>query len=66
VELATAVAGGQDEIVKFRRNTAHVEDGDVLAAVFVRGARGGESELQAALATGFKLRGGVGDGCGFL
>jgi hypothetical protein len=62
VELSSAVARHEDEVVEFGRHAAHVEDDDVLTAVFVGGARGGEGELEAALAAGFKLRSGVGDG----
>jgi len=39
----------------------HVEHGDVLAAVVVGRARGGQRELEAALASGFKGSGGVCD-----
>jgi hypothetical protein len=64
MELSPAVAGDEDEVVELRRDATHVEKDDVRAAVVVGGARGGESELQAALAAGFELRGGVGDGRG--
>jgi hypothetical protein len=65
VELPTAIAGGQDEIVEFARKRPHVEDGDVLAAVVGSSARGGKGQLQAAGAARFKIGRGVGDGNSF-
>ena len=61
VELPAAVAGGEHEVVELGRQRPHVEHGDVLAAVVGGGPRGGQGELQAALAAGFEIRQGVGD-----
>ena len=62
VELAAAIARGDHEVIELGREGPHVEHGDVLAAIVGGGPRSGQGELQAALAAGFEIRQGVGDG----
>src|SRR5262245_38907367 len=62
VQLPSAVAGYQDEIVKLRSGAPHVEHDDILAAVVVGAACRRESQLKAARASNFSRGRGVCDG----
>ncbi len=49
MKLPATVARRENEVIKNRGDTAHVEHDDILASVFFGGARGGKRQLQAAV-----------------
>jgi hypothetical protein len=66
VQLPSAVARHENEVIEFRRHAPHVEDRDILTAIVLGGAGGRERQLAAAFLASFKSGRCFADGMYFL